>query len=109
VLAIAQAKAGVGNVMSGRSWGTSFGARGMVSLEEPGTRGGERPSFRLITGKSSTRLRAEERLEVEARPVWPPDPQGPSSTGRGNGEGVATGDELAGAARREKPLNGPRP
>jgi hypothetical protein len=64
---------------------------------------------RLITGLASTRLRAEERLEVEARPMWPPDPQGPSSIGRDNGEGAAPGDEPGGAARRENPLNGTRP
>jgi hypothetical protein len=64
---------------------------------------------RLITGLASTRLRADERLEVEARSGWPPDPQGPSSTGSDNDVGAAPGDEPGGAARREKPLNGTSP
>jgi len=58
---------------------------------------------------ASTRLRAEESLEAEAWLVRPPDPQGPSSRSRDNGEEAAAGDEPVGAARRENPLNGMRP
>ena len=78
----------------------------MGCLEEQGTRRGERPQGRLITGPASTRLRVDRSLEVEAPLVWTTGREIRPSTADANGKGAAAADEAEGAARREKPLNG---
>ena len=78
----------------------------MGCLEEHGTRRGERPQGRLITGPASTRLRVERSLEAEAPLVWTTGREIRPSTVDANGKGAAAADEAEGAARREKPLNG---
>lgn len=71
--ATAQAKAGFGERHERATLGNQGRCRGKKYLEEHGTRRGERPHRRLITGGASTRLRADRSLGAEARSEWTSD------------------------------------
>jgi len=62
--------------------------RGMVRLEEPRNRGGERPPGRLITGLTCTRPRAERCLEAEACLAWTQDREIQASAGSTTARGL---------------------